>query len=82
VVRPAEGGMPPVLFWALCPPREIPKPRLLVLVKKLRGIFPRFYFLRRQTRRRLLLKTTSDSAVLSKYVEIPEKIIEQSTCKK
>jgi hypothetical protein len=59
----------------------IPKLRLFVLVKNLRGIFPRFYFLRKQTERRLLLKIASNSAVLSKYGEIPEQIIEQSTWK-
>jgi hypothetical protein len=39
------------------------------------AIFPQFYFLRKETERRLLL--TSNLAVLFKYDEIPEQIIEQ-----
>jgi hypothetical protein len=55
--------------------RDVPKPIVLLLVKNMRAIFPQFYFLRKETERRLLL--TSNLAVLFKYDEIPEQIIEQ-----
>ena len=44
-------------------PLVIQSSRCLLLMKNLRGIFPRFYFLRKLDKKETLLKTTSDSAV-------------------
>jgi hypothetical protein len=70
---PSRGGAPPILIWASWPLSCVSKALgPFVLVKNFRGIFFSILFPVKIDRKILLLKTTSDSAVLPKYGEILE----------
>jgi hypothetical protein len=73
--------MPPGSVWTPWLLSRDPKLQVLYLGEKLPWYFSRFYFLRKLTETKLLLKTTSNSAVLSKYDEIPEQIFKQIALK-
>jgi hypothetical protein len=79
MARPVEGAHHLCSFGPRGPSRVIPKLQSPCFGEKPPWFFSRFYFPWKQIERRLLLKTMSDSAVLSKYGEILEQIIEQST---
>jgi hypothetical protein len=77
-VHPILVGVPLVFVWASWIPSRDSKFQVPSFGEKLPWYFPDFIFVRKQTKTRLLLNTTLDLAVLSKYDEILEKIFEQS----
>jgi hypothetical protein len=69
---------PPGLVWASWIPSRDTKLQVPSFGEKHLWHFSPILFPVKTDKTRLLLKTASDSAVLSKYGEIPEQIYEQS----